>query len=245
MATARPGMPTPPGRRPRKPVPSRQPLTRDRIVETAISVLDAEGLEAVTMRRVAQELGTGAASLYAHVADKQELRELMLDRVAAEVRLPEPAPARWREQLKEVALEIRRVYTSHRDIAKVSMGLIPTGPHLLAIADMQLGLMRAGGVPSKVAALAVDTLGMYVDADAIEDTFYTATVTGDEDPWEHFQKYVGELAEYFRALPPDQYPNIVSMVDDLTAGGGAERFEFGIDVLLRGIASYIEDRPAT
>ncbi|GAA2165203.1 TetR family transcriptional regulator ActII [Actinomadura napierensis] len=211
-------------------------------METAIGVLDAEGLEAVTMRRVAQELGTGPASLYAHVADKQELRELMLDRVAAEIRLPaKPDPARWREQLKEVAMEIRRVYTSHRDIAKVSMGLIPTGPNLLAIAEAQLGLMLAGGVPPKVAGLAVDTLGMYIDADAIEDTFYTATLTGDVDPWEHFQKYVDEIREYLKALPADRYPHIVSLVDDLTDQGGAERFEFGLDVLLRGIASYIED----
>ncbi|WP_328600750.1 TetR/AcrR family transcriptional regulator C-terminal domain-containing protein [Actinomadura physcomitrii] len=242
MASARPDMPTPPGRRPRRPAPSRQPLTQDLVVEAAIGVLDAEGLEAVTMRRVAQELGTGPASLYAHVSDKQELRELMLDRVAAEIRLPaEPDPARWREQLKEVALEIRRVYTSHRDIAKVSMGLIPTGPNLLAVAEAQLALMIAGGVPPKVAGLAVDTLGMYIDADAVEDTFYTATVKGDEDPWEHFRKYIAQVRDYFKALPTDRYPHIVSLVDDLTDQGGAERFEFGLDVLLRGIASYVED----
>jgi AcrR family transcriptional regulator len=235
-------MPTPPGRRPRRAAPSRQPLTQELVVEAAIAVLDAEGLEAVTMRRVAQELGTGPASLYAHVSDKQELRELMLDRVAAEIRLPaEPDPARWREQLKEVAMEIRRVYTSHRDIAKVSMGLIPTGPNLLAIAESQLSLMIAAGVPPKIAGLAVDTLGMYIDADAIEDTFYTATVKGDEDPWEHFHKYIAQIRDYYKALPTDRYPHIVSLVDDLTDEGGAERFEFGLDVLLRGIASYIED----
>ncbi|GAA0257298.1 TetR family transcriptional regulator ActII [Actinomadura nitritigenes] len=242
MASARSDMPTPPGRRPRRAAPSRQPLTQELVVETAIAVLDAEGLEAVTMRRVAQELGTGPASLYAHVSDKQELRELMLDRVAAEIRLPAPPdPARWREQLKEIAMEVRRVYTSHRDIAKVSMGLIPTGPHLLAVAEAQLALMIAGGVPPKIAGLAVDTLGMYIDADAVEDTFYTAAVKGDEDPWEHFKKYLDQIRDYYKALPPDRYPNIVSLVDDLTDEGGAERFEFGLDVLLRGVASYIED----
>lgn len=242
MASARSDMPTPPGRRTRRAAPSRQPLTQELVVETAIAVLDAEGLEAVTMRRVAQELGTGPASLYAHVSDKQELRELMLDRVAAEIRLPAPPdPARWREQLKEIAMEVRRVYTSHRDIAKVSMGLIPTGPHLLAVAEAQLALMIAGGVPPKIAGLAVDTLGMYIDADAVEDTFYTAAVKGDEDPWEHFKKYLDQIRDYYKALPPDRYPNIVSLVDDLTDEGGAERFEFGLDVLLRGVASYIED----
>lgn len=246
MASARPdgpasGLPTPPGRRPRKAAPPRQPLTQEAIVETAIGVLDAEGLEAVTMRRVAQELGTGPASLYAHVSGKEELRELMLDRIAAEIRLPEPDPARWQEQLKELAREIRRVYTSHRDIALVSMGMVPTGPHLLDVAEAQLALMRAGGVPKRIAGIAVDTLGMFLDADAIEDTINLAKAPAGEDPWEFFWKYIEQVKEYFAALPEDRYPNIIGMADELTAEGGDQRFEFGIDLFIRGIASYVED----
>ncbi|TYK46370.1 TetR family transcriptional regulator [Actinomadura decatromicini] len=233
-------MPTPPGRKPRRAAPPRQPLTQDAIVETAIRVLDSEGLDAVTMRRVAQELGTGPASLYAHVSGKQELRELMLDRVAGEIRLPDAVdPARWQEQLKELANETRRVYTAHRDISRVSMGLIPTLPNVLAIGETQLALMRAGGVPPKIAALAVDALGMFIDADAYEDVVYTANLPAGEDPWEHFHRYIGEVREYFRALPVDRYPNIVAMVDELTVEGGDTRFEFGIDILIRGIASYV------
>ncbi|WP_245667556.1 TetR/AcrR family transcriptional regulator [Actinomadura macra] len=232
-------MPTPPGRKPRKTAPARQPLTQDLIVATALRVLDAEGLEAVSMRRVAQELGTGPASLYAHVSGKEELRELMLDQVAAEVRLPAVDPSRWQEQLKELAREIRRVYTSHRDIAKVSMGLIPTGPSLLAIAEAQLALMLEGGVPPKIAGLAVDTLGMYIDADAIEDTIYMTKTPDGEDPWEAFQVHFQQIRDYFKALPVDRYPHITSMVDELTSGTGDDRFEFGLDILIRGIASYV------
>jgi AcrR family transcriptional regulator len=233
-------LPTPPGRRPRRDGPPRRPLTQEAIVETAIRVLDAEGLEAVTMRRVAQELGTGPASLYAHVSGKEELRELMLDRIAAEVRLPVPDPARWQEQLKELAREIRRVYTSHRDIAMVSIGLIPTGPHLLDIAEAQIALMRAGGVPKEMAGIAVDTLGMFLDADAIEDTVYVARTPEGENPWEHMQAYLEQVREYFAALPPERYPHLVGMVDELTGESGDGRFEFGLDLLVRGIASYAE-----
>ncbi|NDU74068.1 TetR family transcriptional regulator [Actinomadura sp. DSM 109109] len=237
-------MPTPPGRRPRRAGPARQPLTQEAIVETAVRVLDAEGLEAVTMRRVAQELGTGPASLYAHVSGKEELRELMLDRVAAEIRLPVPDPARWQEQLKELAFEIRRVYTSHRDIAMVSIGLVPTGPHLLDVAEAQLALMRAGGVPKRIAGMAVDTLGMYLDADSIEDNVYFArSPAGVDDPWAHFQAYIRQVRDYFAALPKDRYPTVSGMADELTAEGGDERFAFGLDLLVRGIASYVEEPP--
>ncbi|MEO3827062.1 TetR/AcrR family transcriptional regulator C-terminal domain-containing protein [Actinomadura sp. B10D3] len=241
MGTAHPAMPTPPGRKARRAAPPKQPLTQEAIVETAIRVLDAEGLEAVTMRRVAQELGTGPASLYAHVSGKEELRELMLDRVAAEVRLPVPDPARWQEQLKDLAREIRRVYTSHRDIAMVSMGLIPTGPHLLDIAEAQLALMRAGGVPKRVAAIAVDTLGRFLDAEAIEETAYVAKTPAGQDAWEHFQEYFAQVRDYFSALPADRYPTIAGMADELLDEGGDGRFEFGLDLLVRAIASYVEE----
>src|SRR4051812_36063007 len=141
------GVPVPPWRKQRKtrpPAPPRQPLSQDLIVDTALQVLRAEGLDAVSMRRVAQELDTGPASLYAHVSNKEELLELMLDRIASEIRLPEPDPARWQEQVKEIAREARRVWTSYADISRVSLGNVPTGPHLLDVAERQLALMRAG-----------------------------------------------------------------------------------------------------
>ncbi|MGH3240745.1 MAG: TetR/AcrR family transcriptional regulator [Spirillospora sp.] len=245
MATERPDMPTPPGRRPRRTAPARQPHTREGIVDAAIRVLDAEGLEAVTMRRVAQELGTGPASLYAHVSAKEELRELMFDRVAGEIRLPDPDPARWQEQLKELAKEIRRVYTSHRDIAQVSIGLIPTGPNLLAVAEAQLALMRAGGVPPEIAALAVDALGSFVDSDAIEGTIYSVKLGGDGEGMKQFQRYLGEVREFFRSLPTDRYPHVAAMADELTRPSGDARFEFGLDILIRGIASHAEAPPSS
>ncbi|WP_242614334.1 TetR/AcrR family transcriptional regulator [Actinomadura roseirufa] len=245
MNTGSLDLPTPPGRRPRRTGPARRPLTQAVIVETAVRVLDAEGLDAVSMRRVAQDLGTGPASLYAHVSGKEELRELMLDHVLAEVRLPDPDPARWQEQLVELAGEIRHVYTGHRDIARVSMGLIPTGPNMLAVAEAQLALMRAGGVPPRIAGLAVDTLGMYIDADSVEDTIYTARTPPGQDPWEYFMSYFGEIQDYLRSLPSDRYPNIVSMVDELTDTSGDARFEFGLDILIRGIASYVEEPPSS
>ncbi|HEX6472740.1 MAG TPA: TetR/AcrR family transcriptional regulator [Streptosporangiaceae bacterium] len=227
-------VPVPPWRKRRRATPPRQPLGQQLIVDTALRVLRAEGLDAVSMRRVAQELGTGPASLYAHVSNKEELLELMLDRVAAEIRLPEPDPARWQEQIKEIAREARRVWTSYPDISRVSLGNVPTGRHLLAVAERQLALMRAGGVPDDVAALFVDRLALYVDADAFEGSVILARVKEGWDPEAYFEQIHGYLA----GLPADRFPTLVSMVESLTGPGDEERFEFGLDLIVRGLASY-------
>ncbi|MGK5556971.1 TetR/AcrR family transcriptional regulator [Actinomadura kijaniata] len=237
-------MPTPPGRRARRTTPPRQPITVDRIVDAAIRVLDAEGLDAVTMRRVAQELGTGPASLYAHVSDKEELLELMLDRIAAEVPLPDrPDPENWQEQIKEMARASRRVWTAHRDIARASLAAVPTGPNLLRAAEAMLATLRAGGVPPKVAAAVVDTLGLYIDASSIEATLFQAKVGGG-DADAYFQEWIGQVRAYFAALPPERYPTIISMIDELTGGDGEERFEFALDLFMRGVASYVAENSA-
>ncbi|MBO2453997.1 TetR/AcrR family transcriptional regulator [Actinomadura barringtoniae] len=233
-------IPTPPWRKKRPTAPARQPLSQDLIVETAIRVLDAEGLDAVSMRRVAQELNTGPASLYAHVSNKEELLDLMLDQIVAEVELVEPDPERWQEQVKEVMRSAQRVYAAHRDIARASLGTVPTGPNALRIAENQLAIMRVGGVPKRVAALAVDTLGLYLEANSVEDSMYLSKLKDGESPHEYFEQYIGQIRKYFASLPVERFPNIVGMVDYLTDDGGDERFEFGLDIIVRGIASFAE-----
>jgi AcrR family transcriptional regulator len=231
-------MPTLPWRKTRNSAPPKQPLGQDLIVETAIRILDAEGLEGVSMRRVAQELGTGPASLYAHVSNKDELLELMLEQIAGEIELPEELdPARWQEQLKEIARNAQRVWTSHADIARVSLAGIPTGSNQLRITEVILTLMRGGGVPDQVAAWAIDRLAIMIDADAVEASIYTAKLKQGFD----LDAYFAGIQDYFRRLPPERFPVITSMVDTLTAGDGDERFEFGLDVFIRGLASYVEE----
>src|SRR5215475_15592084 len=88
-------LPVPGWKRTRQPSAPRPQLSRDLIVDTAMKLLDADGLDGVSMRRVAEVLGTGPASLYAHVANKDELLDLLLDRVVAEIEVPDPDPQRW------------------------------------------------------------------------------------------------------------------------------------------------------
>ena len=125
------GAPEPPWRR--KPEPpdrgERRPLTRDAIVDAALVLLDREGIAGLSMRRLAKELDVGAASLYWHVGDKEELLGLLLDRIVGETEVPDPDPENWREQVKELARDNRRLLQSHRDAAQISLGRIPIGPH--------------------------------------------------------------------------------------------------------------------
>jgi AcrR family transcriptional regulator len=95
----------------------RRPLTRKAIVDAALVLLDREGLAGLSMRKLAQELGAGAASLYWHVGDKEELLSLLLDRIVGESEIPAPDPANWQEQVKEMGRASRRLFQRHRDAA--------------------------------------------------------------------------------------------------------------------------------
>jgi AcrR family transcriptional regulator len=225
-------MPDPPwsSRRPKPPV--RAPLTREAITEAALAIVDAEGLDALNMRRLAQDLSTGAASLYAHVSGKEELFQLLIDRVADEMEFPEPDPERWQEQVKECAREMHRVLAAHRDLAGASLANIPTGPSAMRVIEGLLAILRAGGLPDQAIAYAADLLPQFVTVSAYEGSLFAQRI--EREP-----AYLQELETYFRALPADRFPHTSSLVDALMAQDEAEdaRFEFGLDIIVRGLAS--------
>jgi AcrR family transcriptional regulator len=226
-----------------KRAPRRRTLSQKAIVDAAIRVVDLEGLGAMSMRRVGEELETGGATLYHYVAGKEELLELVIDRVIGDLELPgRPDAARWQEQVKEVVRSMRAVLAAHRDLARACLARIPVGPNALRGSEALIGIMRCGGLPDRVIAYACDLLPLYATAIAYEESLY-ANLGLDED---ETTRYVGELREYFASLPLDRYPNVASLAGPLTAGtDGDERFEFGLEVLVRGLASLgaIEDLP--
>lgn len=218
------------------------PLSRERVVDAALKILDAEQLSAVTMRRVAAMLGTGPASLYAHVANKDELHALMLDRIAAAIDVPPADPQRWMEQAKHVIRSMRDVMVAKPGIAAVAVAQIPIGPQALRVSEGLIAILRAGGLSDKVVGFAVDLLPLYATAIAQE-----VVERKEEGATAADYAEVGEqIGAFFSSLPPDRFPNIVSMVDAITAGDREERFEFGLDILIGGLAAYsrpIRPRP--
>jgi AcrR family transcriptional regulator len=227
-------LPKPPSRpRPERRAGRPRTLDRDAVVDAALRVLDADGLDAVTIRRVAQELGTSGTALYTYVRDKEELIDLLLDRVIGEVDTSSIAPdLPWQEQVREFARELRRVLTSHRDIARATLTRIPQGENALTAMNDMLGRLRAAEVPDEVIALGADLLALYVGAISYEDSTLEPELA--QDP-EWLERFADELRGYFEQLPRDRFPHMVALAGPLTSN--ADRFEFGLDVIVRGLAS--------
>jgi AcrR family transcriptional regulator len=229
MPTEQAAIPEPPWHTPRKKRVVRRPLDRDLIVGAALRICDDDGLDAVTMRRVAAELGTGPGSLYAHVADKQELQAFMLDEAAGEI-TPAPAdPDRWAEQLLALAREIKQVLLAHRDLARAALGGIPMGPNSLVIAEAILALLRAGDIPERVAAKAVELVFLLINAAVLDEASYL------DDADAHRREQIDQYQAYLATLPTDRFPHLTSLPTMLTAGDIDERFDFRINVLIAGL----------
>jgi AcrR family transcriptional regulator len=200
----------------------RKPLTRDAIVDAALVLLERDGLQGVSMRKLAQELGAGAASLYWHVGDKEELLALMLDRIVGEAEVIEPDPEHWQEQVKESLRATRRLMLKRRDAAQLSLGRIPAGPNSLPVMERSLAVLHAAGLPPRVISYAADMFALFVGGFAFEESM----------PHEGDPKALGE---YFASLPPERFPTLTALAGDLTEGGADERFEFAIELLVRGL----------
>jgi AcrR family transcriptional regulator len=204
-----------------------------------MAIVDSEGLDALTMRAVAQALGTGAASLYAHVGSKDELLELLIERVIGEMRFRgKPDPSRWIEQLKAMGFEMRQVWAQHRDLARASFGRIPLGENGLEVSEWMISVMRAGGLSDRAIGLGSDLMALYIGAVSYEESL--EFIQGSTP--EAMAEFVANLRGYLASLPVDRFPGLVSMAAALTEGDGDERFDFGLEVLIRGLISISKDR---
>jgi AcrR family transcriptional regulator len=232
-------MPLPPGRTPPKERTIAQPLSQRAIVAAARRILDADGLDAVSMRRVAQDLRTSPASLYAYVSGKDEILDLVLEEAAGEVVLPaEPDPGRWQEQAKELCRAVRKVMAAHRDLSLVALLRIPMGANSLTVADRLLGILLAGGLPKQAASWAMERLFQYINADTLERALYTNRTPAGVDPAEYRAEYLAQVRAYYESLPADRFPNTAALLPELMSGGGDDRFEFGLDMIVAGLAAY-------
>jgi AcrR family transcriptional regulator len=237
-----PAIPPPPWQRaPDRPSRRRRdPISRDAIVTAAIGLLDREGLGALSMRRLAEELGTGAASLYWHVGSKDGLLDLVLDQVIGELKIPDPDPEHWREQLKQVARDQRAGSLRHPWVVRVSIGRIPMGPNALRFSERVLAILRAGGLPPHLAVqgylLLIATInGFTIDETGVDDGPAAADSPLPIDPAD-LQQVADMARDYVASLPAAVFPNMTALADEFAFSDPDERFELLIDIFVDGLS---------
>lgn len=211
---------------PDRPVPA--PLSRDRIVRAAIRLADADGLEAVSLRKVAAALEAGPMRLYGYIATKDELLDLMVDAVHAEIR---PAGDGWREVLRSLAETTRQAVHQHEWLADLIGGRPALGPHALARGEAVLAAM--GGVDVDMVMPVVAAVDAYVIGAVRREIAERRAerATGmDKQQW---QAAFGPYLE--RSFATGRYPALATVVRDAAHLDADQTFRTGLDFLLRGI----------
>ncbi|MFF0854006.1 TetR/AcrR family transcriptional regulator [Streptomyces sp. NPDC003388] len=210
---------TPRSRRER---PAKPALSREGIVAAAVAILRAEGLRKVTMRRLAQELDTGPASLYVYVRNTDELHAAVLDELLGTVG-PAPAGGDWRERLERVLTDCTRMLLAHPDLARSALTARPSGPHYLNLIETLLALLAEGGVPHDRAAWGVDLLLQHATATAAEHA-------GEKSPgdWQ-------ALDSALRGASRDTHPHIAAHAGQLLSGAPETRMSWAFRALIDGI----------
>ena len=217
------------GARPRR---RASPITVDQVVDTALAVIAAEGYEALTMRRLATALDTGPASLYAHVVNKADLDELLIGRLCAELVLPEPDPAAWRDQIRSVCAQLRDQFLRFPGISRGALAMAPTDPETLRVNEGMLAILLTGGVAPQAAAWAIDALLLYVAAYCLEASIARQRAAHPDDAWVLDRD---ELTRRLATLPSASYPHTVRHAAVLTAGEGHDRFDFTLGLMVDGL----------
>lgn len=222
-----------------KPPPSRgrKPgMTVDRIVAAAIAIADADGLDAVSMRRVADALGVGTMSLYRYLPGKAELHELMLDAAMGETGPPGADPRGWRESLAEVARLSLAGYRRHPWLLEASLSRGLVGPNQAAVLDRFLTILDGTGLTNGQRMAVVGLVVSYVRGRArqLTETTRAEQRSGMSDG-RFWQEFAPLLAPHLDAT---RFPSLATVWQDAELTWEDE-FEFGLQRVLDGIETYI------
>ena len=205
-------------------------LTRERVVAEALTVIANDGVQALTMRSLAARLGVVPGAVYHHVRNKQQLQDLVLDNVLAEIDVHLDPSLGWTDQLKVLAHRLRQVLEQHPGVARILKSRDPLGPHSLALAEAFLEPLQAAGFGERDAGLAFFLLVDYTVGFAVSDTSTSVNEQRVRDPATRAQ-----LHQFFRSLPPDQFPALVALGEHVWIDNRDERFTAGLHVLVDGL----------
>jgi AcrR family transcriptional regulator len=211
---------------------AKKPITVEAIISTALGIVEREGYQALTMRRVATALETGPSSLYAHVVNKEDLDELLIGRLCAAIDLPEPDPATWRQQTTSVCTQLRDQYLRYPGISRAALAVAPSNLDTLRVSEGMLAILLAGGTGPQAAAWATDSLTLYVSAYTLEISLVNQQPSHADGSWVVSRD---ELRRRYAALPAT-FPHSKRYAAELTAGTGHDRFDFTIGLMIDALA---------
>jgi AcrR family transcriptional regulator len=206
---------------------TREPLTRERVVEAATRVMDEEGLDAVSMRRVAREVGVEAMSLYHHVEDKEDLLDGICEHVMAQFDFPEPVED-WAENCRRGARAWRRLLQAHPAVMRLFAEQRGPIRSIDSVRPMEFALriLRSCGLTDRDTAQAFHAFGGYIQGFVMMEL---GSIAGGSD--EEHQKAHAELA----ATLPDEFAALQACSPYFAECDPDEQFEFGLDLLIRGL----------
>jgi AcrR family transcriptional regulator len=208
--------------------PGRRRLTRELVLRAAITHADAGGLEALTMRQLAEDLEVAPMALYRHVANKDDLIDAMVDVVFSEIGLPSGG-ADWKTAMRQRAISLRDVLLRHRWAIGLMESRKRPGPATLRHHDAVLGKLRAAGFDIVMAAHAYSLLDSYI---------YGFALTKMSLPFDSSEA-IGEVAQdMLEPFPVNEYPNLVEILTEHVMKPGydyGDEFEYGLDVILAGL----------
>ncbi|MGC5031358.1 TetR/AcrR family transcriptional regulator [Micromonospora sp. DT229] len=216
--------------------PRRTPLSRERVLRTAITLADTAGIESLSMRNLAQELGVVPMALYKHLANKDELLDAMIDMVVGEID-PPPSDGDWKQVLRGRILSARGALRRHPWAALAIESRNMATPAILSYLDSVVATLRAGGLSADLAHHVMHALGSRVLGFS-QELFDTARDAGRSGPTTVPQPV---------ALPPEaaaRFPHLAEIAtaashdDASVVGSGCDdqfEFEFALDLLLDGI----------
>jgi len=208
-------------------VTRRTPLSRDRVLRAAVELADEHGLEALSMRRLGQELGVEAMSLYNHVRNKDDLLTGITGLVLGEIELPDDPD--WKSALRRHAISAHEVFLAHRWACNLALSPGHTPSVSVRRADWILRRLREGGFPPEV------TYHAYHAYDAHILGFTLWQLGHGIVDREHLKELA---AEFFRTFPPEEYPDMHAHAQQHFDGVGAEEpgaFELVLDLILDGL----------
>src|SRR6266699_6137060 len=208
----------------------RPPLTRERVVAEALTVIAQDGVSALTMRTLAVRLGVVPGALYRHVRNKEQLQDLVLDGVLAEVDCTLDRSLPWTQQLNVLAHRLREVLEGHPGVAGLLQLRDPLGPDSLAVAEAFLGPLQAAGFPNHEAGLAFFLVIDYTTGFAVSSPHISTNLQRVRDAATRTQ-----LHQFFRSLPTDRSPALAILGEHVCVANRDQRFATGLDILIDGL----------